>query len=146
MSTELISINPATNTVIHRFSTHSDQELDHFAAEASKSQKQWRKSSLEDRKKLLLKLAEILQQHAQEDAVHITAEMGKPIAASEGEIRKCASLCIYYAEHLEQFLKDELIVDAEKKSAISFQPLGVLLGIMPWNFHSGKLFDLQFLL
>ena len=134
MSTELISINPATNTVIHRFSTHSDQELDHFAAEASKSQKQWRKSSLEDRKKLLLKLAEILQQHAQEDAVHITAEMGKPIAASEGEIRKCASLCIYYAEHLEQFLKDELIVDAEKKSAISFQPLGVLLGIMPWNF------------
>ena len=50
MSTELISINPTTNTVIHRFSTHSDQELDHFATEASKSQKQWRKSSLEDRR------------------------------------------------------------------------------------------------
>ena len=134
MSTELISINPATNTVFKRFNTHSDQELNQFAAEAQKCQKQWRKSNLEDRKQLLLQLARVLEKHASDDALHITSEMGKPLAASEGEVKKCASLCKYYADNLEHFLKEEVIVDEEKKSAVCFQPLGVLLGIMPWNF------------
>ena len=79
-------------------------------------------------------LGRVLRKNRDEYARIITEEMGKPIRQAVAEIEKCAWLCDYYSEHSESFLRDELIPTEFRKSFVSFEPLGVIAGIMPWNF------------
>jgi len=79
-------------------------------------------------------LASILRSKTREYARIVTEEMGKPIKQSISEVEKCALACDYYHENSERFLRDEVIATGALKSYVTFEPLGVILGIMPWNF------------
>jgi acyl-CoA reductase-like NAD-dependent aldehyde dehydrogenase len=80
------------------------------------------------------KLGRVMRRNREEYARIITEEMGKPVRQSLAEVEKCAWVCDYYAEHAEVFLRDELIPTEFRKSFVSFEPLGVVASIMPWNF------------
>jgi succinate-semialdehyde dehydrogenase / glutarate-semialdehyde dehydrogenase len=79
-------------------------------------------------------LAKVLKNNKQQCAKIITEEMGKPITQSYAELDKCVWLCEYYSEYAESFLRDEIIPTEFRKSFISFEPLGIIVGTMPWNF------------
>ncbi len=78
--------------------------------------------------------------NAEKYARIITAEMGKPIKEARAEIKKCALACEYYAAHAETFLADEEIKTAATRSYIAYEPLGIILAIMPWNFPFWQVF------
>src|ERR671910_508639 len=82
----------------------------------------------------LSSLAKLLKKNREQYAKIITEEMGKPITQSYAEIDKCIWLCEYYSEYAEPFLQDQIIPTEFRKSFISFEPLGIVVGIMPWNF------------
>ena len=82
----------------------------------------------------------MLRQNTDIYAEIITKEMGKPIRQSKSEIQKCAWLCDYYAENAAEFLKDEVVDTGSEKSYVTFEPLGVIFGIMPWNFPFWQVF------
>ncbi|HWR25048.1 MAG TPA: NAD-dependent succinate-semialdehyde dehydrogenase, partial [Methanosarcina sp.] len=100
----------------------------------------WSSLSVEERSKYLINLSELLRQKIDFYAEIITKEMGKPIKQSKSEIEKCAWLCDYYAENTVKFLKDEIVDIGVEKSYVTFEPLGVILGIMPWNFPFWQVF------
>lgn len=133
MSTAL-SINPATGAEIAHYDHHRPAEIDALITTASKAQHKWRTISLDVRAECLLRLAATLDAHTNRYAPLITAEMGKPIAQAEAEVAKCAGACRYYAKHAEQLLAPQMIATEMHKSYITYQPLGVVLAIMPWNF------------
>jgi succinate-semialdehyde dehydrogenase/glutarate-semialdehyde dehydrogenase len=92
------------------------------------------------RSKLLLAVAKILRSRKEELSVLMALEMGKPLPGGRAEIEKCADVCEYYAKNAEQFLKDEPVDTDASKSYVSFQPLGIVLAIMPWNFPFWQVF------
>ena len=94
----------------------------------------WRKLAVADRLKPIANLASIFRRKKREYARIATVEMGKPIRAAVAEIEKCALLCDYYYQNTEKFLQSEVIKTEALKSYVVFDPLGVILGIMPWNF------------
>ena len=101
---------------------------------------EWRKTSFAHRAKLMAKAATILRENSQEYAELMTKEMGKPIADGRSEAEKCAWVCDYYAENAEQFLSSKEIETDASKSFIIYQPLGVVLAVMPWNFPLWQVF------
>lgn len=133
MALELISTNPVNNEIIKRYPVCTEDQLIDFANRSKLQFRSWKQSSIQERSTLLINLAEILEKNL-EDSAMITKEMGKPISASKAEIKKCASLCRFYAENLEQFLSEDILFEETKTSSIVYTPLGPLLGIMPWNF------------
>src|SRR5436190_24364730 len=94
----------------------------------------WKTTSINERVTLLLKLKNVLAEHRMRYATLITQEMGKPITQSLAEIDKCGLLCEYYAQNAESFLQSKHIVTDAQESFVVYEPLGVLLGVMPWNF------------
>ncbi|MCP4566904.1 MAG: NAD-dependent succinate-semialdehyde dehydrogenase, partial [FCB group bacterium] len=100
----------------------------------------WRETSFEHRSKLMFKTAETLRRNIDEYAEMMTLEMGKIITESRAEIEKSAWVCDYYAENTEKFLSDEVIETDASKSFVAFQPLGVVLAVMPWNFPFWQVF------
>ena len=128
------SINPATEKEIASYARISVKEADKKIAKAHKSYLNWKQTSFEERKKLMRNLAAIFQKNKEKYAQLATEEMGKIIEQSRSEIEKCAKICNYYADHIEELLADEIIETEAKKSYVTFQPLGVTLAVMPWNF------------
>ena len=118
----------------------NDTTLDQFILNASKSFQSWKKNSFSERANVLKRVAVILRRDQDKLANLITNEMGKVIAEALGEVEKCAMTAEYYAEHAEIFLKDEKLESNYKKSFVSYQPIGVILGIMPWNFPFWQVF------
>ena len=94
----------------------------------------WRQAPVADRAALMKRLAEVLRSEKRRYAELITSEMGKPIREALAEVEKCAVLADYYAANAEQFLKPEEIRTEAKKSYVMYQPLGIVLAVMPWNF------------
>src|SRR5690606_33494782 len=94
----------------------------------------WRSQSLTHRTERISQLGTILQEKKEDLARIITLEMGKPYRESVAEIEKCAWLCSYYAEHAQEFLSEVSISTDASESYVRYEPLGVILGIMPWNF------------
>jgi len=103
-------------------------------------QHSWHKLSFQNRISLLPQLANLLIENKQEYAICITTEMCKPIAQAVAEVEKCALLCQYYYENAESFLTPKNIITNANESFVVYEPLGVILGIMPWNFPFWQVF------
>lgn len=134
------SINPTTEEVLAEFEGMNFDEAAKAAERCREVQRDWGKTSLANRSSFLKKLAWVLREDLELYAKTMTLEMGKPIAQSKAEVEKCAWLCEYYAEHAAEFLDPEEVKTEAKKSYIRFDPLGVVLCIMPWNFPFWQVF------
>lgn len=130
----ITSINPATGQPIQSYTEHSPQQVQEKIAQTQEAWKAWRLTPMDKRKEYLLNLATVLRNRKQALAELMALEMGKPIKQGLAEVEKCASCCEYYAEHAAIHLQDQLIPTEASKSYVSFQPLGIVLAIMPWNF------------
>lgn len=128
------SINPATDEVIKIYPDHQELEVDKILSEVNMAQIEWRKRSLQERAKFMGKVGETLLHNKEKLAKICTDEMGKLFNESISEIEKCAVTCAYFAENAENFLHEEIIKTEAQESFVSYQPLGVVLAIMPWNF------------
>lgn len=136
----ITSVNPYTGDEIETFTTHTKTEIAQYLENANQQFYSWRTTSFSERKKLMLAAASELKKNKEEYAKTMTLEIGKPISQSLGEIEKCAWLCEYYAENAESQLKDELIKTDAYKSYTSFEPLGAILAVMPWNYPFWQVF------
>ncbi len=134
------TINPATEELLETFEVYSQDQVDQAINEARKAFLSWRSTTLEERAKHLFNVAKYLRAHESELARTATLEMGKPIAESEFEVKKCAWNCEYFAENAQWFLEDERIISNATESYVAFRPLGVILAIMPWNFPYWQIF------
>jgi len=128
------SINPFSGKINQEFDPLPYAECERAVSRARKAFAQWRNVPIDERLKPIARLASILRERTREYAQIATREMGKPIRQSISEIQKCAIVCDYYFENSERFLRDETIATSALKSYVTFEPLGVILGIMPWNF------------
>ncbi len=128
------SINPANNQVIREYQEHSPEEVETIISNVNDEWLCWKQTSFQERSKLMIRAAEILMEEQEVCAQLITAEMGKLIKESRGEVEKSAWVCRHFAKSAETILKDELIATDYQKSLIAFQPIGVVLAVMPWNF------------
>lgn len=136
----IASINPMTGAELARFESHSPTQVDEILSGAAEAQARWREVPIEERAELLQSFARVLRADKTRFASLITAEMGKPIVESEGEIEKCAVTCDFYAVNAPRFLADEVVASNATESAIVFDPLGVVLAIMPWNYPFWQFF------
>ena len=136
----LESINPATGEQIASYAEHSPQDVHEALDRAAAAFELWRRVPVQERAVLTGKLAEALENHAEDWARLMTLEMGKPIAASRAEIAKCAMLCRYYAEEAASMLADRHIDTGQTRSYVHHEPLGVVLAVMPWNFPFWQVF------
>ena len=136
----IVSTNPYDGAELARFSPHSAQEVDEALTAAVAAQSRWREVPIRERVELLHGFARVLRAGKSRFAELITREMGKPIVEAEAEIEKCAVTSEYYAEHAPRFLADELVASNASESAVVFDPLGVVLAIMPWNYPFWQFF------
>ncbi|WP_053185693.1 NAD-dependent succinate-semialdehyde dehydrogenase [Sunxiuqinia dokdonensis] len=134
------SINPFTNKVIETYSQHSDADAKRIVKAVDVAFKSWKNTSMEARSSYLLKLEEQLLEQQQSLADLIVSEMGKVKKEALAEIKKCAWVCRYYAENGAGFLAREPIASDASESFVSFQPLGTVLAVMPWNFPFWQVF------
>ena len=137
---KLISTDPSTGKIIEEYQKHSPAEVERILLDASSSQKTWQESGFENRSELMMKVAENLRAGVENYSQIITKEMGKPVKQAKAEIEKCAVVCEYYAKNAEGFLTNEYIDTEAEDSYVAYQPLGVVLAIMPWNFPFWQVF------
>ena len=128
------SVNPATEAVLARFDTHTARDIEAALAQADAAFRLWREVPIAERAVPMRALARILRDRKERYGRSITLEMGKPITEALAEIEKCALNCDFYAEHAEGFLRDEPINTNARESFVAFEPLGVILAVMPWNY------------
>jgi succinate-semialdehyde dehydrogenase/glutarate-semialdehyde dehydrogenase len=136
----IATVNPATGETLKTFQELSDSQIEQKLALGARTFLEYRRVPFEERAALMNRAAEILDQDQQRLGELITIEMGKPINASIAEINKCALVCRYYAEHAQAFLADEPVKTNASRSFVRYQPLGVILAIMPWNFPFWQVF------
>lgn len=134
------SINPANGKIIKTYTEDTEQKVNRKIENAHKAWLKWRETGFSERSALLRNLAGNLRARKDEMAALMASEMGKPLKDGAAEIEKCASVCEYYAENGPKFLQDEIIKTDASKSYVSFQPIGVVLAIMPWNFPFWQVF------
>jgi acyl-CoA reductase-like NAD-dependent aldehyde dehydrogenase len=134
MSNTIETINPSTGKVIATYNSMTSEEVSQKTKNSRIAFENWRKIDISERCTYMRRLGRVMKKNKEDYAKLITEEMGKPIRQSLAEIDKCAWVCDYYSEHAESFLRDELIPTEFRKSFVSFEPLGVIACIMPWNF------------
>lgn len=136
----LTSINPYNGEIIAEYKELSKSKINKKLKSAHKTFENWRLSSFERRKDLVLNLAEVLEKNKHKYAETITLEMGKPISQAIAEVEKCVWVCEYYAENAEELLSKKIIQTNAYKSYVSFEPIGVVLAVMPWNYPFWQVF------
>lgn len=134
------SIYPYTQEIIAEYPLMNEGTISRCIALAEKAFPVWSKMSFAEKAKVFSTLSSLLKERKETLGALITNEMGKVIAESIAEVEKCAYVCDYYAEHAEQFLKDEVHEAGYKKSFVAYEPIGAVLGIMPWNFPFWQVF------
>jgi succinate-semialdehyde dehydrogenase/glutarate-semialdehyde dehydrogenase len=139
-SRQMASVNPATGETLRRFDTLTEQQIAERLARAAEAFDAYRRTSFDERSRWMRRVAEVLEAKQDQYARLMTFEMGKPIGAAVEEVLKCARGCRYYAEHAASMLKDELVDTSPARSFVRFQPLGVVLAVMPWNFPFWQVF------
>ncbi len=128
------SLNPATGQVLRRFDPLTPAALEGKLALAAATAKTYAAETLDQRRFWMRRLALLLESDREELATTIVREIGKPIAGARLEVDKCASVCRYYAENAASILQPEFVPTEHAESYVRWDPLGVLLAIMPWNF------------
>ena len=136
----IATINPATGETLQTFEELSAQQLEQKLQLAADTFRTYRKTSFAERAELRSQAAAILEADKHKFARLMTIEMGKPIKGAVQEIEKCALVCRYYAENAARHLADEVIETNATRSYVSFQPLGAVLAVMPWNFPFWQVF------
>jgi succinate-semialdehyde dehydrogenase/glutarate-semialdehyde dehydrogenase len=134
------SVNPATGEVIKTYEAHSEKGVEKIVNSVDKCWHQWKKTSFFQRSQIMQNLATLLKSNKEELARLMALEMGKVVREGIAEIEKCAWVCDYYAANAENFLENEILVTDFSKSYVSYQPLGTILAVMPWNFPFWQVF------
>jgi len=136
----IATINPATGKLVKRFDALTDAQLEEKICRAHRTFPVFRKLSFAQRGQMMRNAAEILEAEKSELGRMMTLEMGKTLRSAVDEALKCAWACRFYADNAERFLADEVIETTATKSFVRYQPLGVVLAIMPWNFPFWQVF------
>ena len=136
----IATINPVTGVVVREFEPHGRREIAARLKRAVAAFEQQRRTAFEERARLMMRTAEILETEKRAWARIMTLEMGKPIRAAVQEEEKCAIACRYYAENAPRFLADEGASADGTRSFVRYQPLGPVLAVMPWNFPFWQVF------
>jgi succinate-semialdehyde dehydrogenase/glutarate-semialdehyde dehydrogenase len=136
----IATINPATGETLRTFTPLTNEELESKLALAASAFEQYRQTSMAQRSDWLKQAADILEQGQLKYAQIMTIEMGKPIKSAIAEVKKCAWVCRYYADNASQFLADVPASTDASKSFVRYQPLGIILAVMPWNFPFWQVF------
>ena len=136
----LLSIDPSTNQQIASYDEYPDSKVSEIIQMVNLSQTNWNNVNLQFRLDCLNEMIGILKDRKIEYSRLMAYEMGKPVSQGESEIDKCIWLCKYYFENAVNFLQDKIINDDAQKYIITIQPLGIILGIMPWNFPFWQVF------
>lgn len=132
--------NPANGELVESFQMLNDEQLEQKLASAEQAADAWSCTSFAERSALLHAVAQQLTDQRQVLAETISLEMGKLLTEALGEVDKCAGACSYYADHAEQMLQDDLIQTPASRSLVTYQPLGIVFAIMPWNFPLWQVF------
>ena len=128
------STNPATNKVVKTFEEMSETAVDQSITKSVETFATWKKTPYSERAAILHKIAGLLREKKKELAQMITLEMGKLVAQAEGEIKLSAEIFDYYANNAEAFLSDKILNPVHGQALVRRSPIGVLLGVQPWNF------------
>lgn len=134
------SVNPANGKTIKEIKEESIEAVKKKIEAAHKEFQEWKDVSFSHRRKLMLNAAQVLKESADKYGRIMTEEMGKPIAQSKAEVEKCAWVCSYYADTAANMLEITNIKTDASDSYVRYDPLGVILGIMPWNFPFWQVF------
>ncbi len=140
MSQTLQSINPATGEVIKTLPMHTDAQVQEILCRAETAFQKQKKTELSERSAKMHCVAEHLTQNTETYAKTMTQEMGKTYVSAIAEVKKCADLCHYYADHAEEFMKDDHREIGAKQSYVRYLPMGTILAVMPWNFPLWQVF------
>ncbi|MEM9925470.1 MAG: NAD-dependent succinate-semialdehyde dehydrogenase [Cyanobacteria bacterium P01_D01_bin.50] len=136
----IATINPATGETLKTFESLSDAEVSNAVQTAHEAFGNYRKTSFKQRSEWMHKAADILEQDKADFAKVMTLEMGKPYQSAIAEVKKCALVCRYYADKAAEFLGDVSVETDASKSYVKYQPLGIILAVMPWNFPFWQVF------
>lgn len=137
---EFKSINPFNGEVVGTYMAHTKEETAKMLENAQDAFQSWKKVSIKDRAKVVVRAGEILRENVEEYARMISLEMGKPIVEARTEVTKCAWVCDYYAENASEFLVNEVIKTDASMSMLRHDAIGCVLAIMPWNFPFWQVF------
>src|SRR5438105_6198872 len=136
----MVSVNPATEEQLASFEEHTWEQVDGALQRAYDARHPWRDAGFDVRAARLTELAAYLRSEKSRLAALLTAEMGKPIVEAEAEVEKCAWTADWYAENGERLLTPRHVESTATESYVRFQPLGVVLAVMPWNFPLWQVF------
>jgi succinate-semialdehyde dehydrogenase/glutarate-semialdehyde dehydrogenase len=136
----IATVNPATGQTIRTFTPLSEPDLDARLQCAADAFRRYRRTPLADRTRMLLKAAEILESEKEKFGRLMVTEMGKTLKAAVEEAAKCAWGCRFYAENAQRFLSEEVVETTATRSFVTYQPIGPVLAIMPWNFPFWQVF------
>ena len=131
---QTLSINPATGKTIKAYKRLDEGAMTPLIAKAHDCFLNWKKTSFDERSALMHKVAMLLDSKKIEFAKMITGEMGKPLVTALKEVDKCALVIRYFADNASKFLRREVVPTDARTSYVNFNPLGVILAVMPWNF------------
>jgi succinate-semialdehyde dehydrogenase/glutarate-semialdehyde dehydrogenase len=136
----LIAMNPATDEILEEYEEMTAREAEDVVLQANLAAQSWSETSISERAILMSAASQILRDRAGEYAKIMAQEMGKPITQGMAEAEKCAWVCEYYADNAASFLQAEMVETDASKSFVSYQPLGPVLAVMPWNFPFWQVF------
>ena len=130
----ICTVNPATGALVKSYEPYDEPRWGAVLDAAQRAQRHWATDDVNTRADQLEGLAKVLRARQDEFAALITLEMGKPISQARAEIEKCAACVDYYVERGEELLRPKSIDMGVRSSGVRFLPLGVVLGVMPWNY------------
>ncbi|NOY66403.1 MAG: NAD-dependent succinate-semialdehyde dehydrogenase [Gammaproteobacteria bacterium] len=134
------SVNPATGDTIETYDIWNEAQLEKTLADCNSARKIWQATSIGDRCDFMRQAAVVLREQKESLAKMVTLEMGKLINDARAEVEKCAGVCEFYAEKGPTFLADEILESDAGRSLVTYQPLGIVLAVMPWNFPLWQVF------
>jgi succinate-semialdehyde dehydrogenase/glutarate-semialdehyde dehydrogenase len=136
----ITSINPSTGEVLHEYEEATDDEAMRRLGKTRQAFEAWRQTPFSERAALMKAASGVLIENQGEYARTMALEMGKPVGSGRAEIEKCAWVCEHYAEHAEKMLQTEIIQTDARKSYVTYNALGLILAIMPWNYPFWQVF------
>jgi succinate-semialdehyde dehydrogenase/glutarate-semialdehyde dehydrogenase len=134
------TVNPATGDILATYDLHDRHEVEAALEAGKKTFSAFKASSAQERSGLLKNAAGLLRARADDFARIITGEMGKPVSQARAEVLKCALVCEYYGDHGPSFLKPDVVETEAFRSYVRYDPIGIVLAVMPWNFPFWQVF------